>query len=978
MTTALATLLLPMTADQVGARIRANLVASGFPVSDWAPTSQGGLENGLVDMVAGTLVDRAAQKVTDGIASGFLDFAAGDWLTFWAKQFYGLDRNPATSTVQSVTVTCSADAGPYNEAAGDLIVASSATGNRYVSIEAAAIPSGGSVQVQFQAEAPGSGYADPPLTIDTLVTALPGVTVSNARILTPDPAAIVIGGGSQGAIHPMETFEGIPPTSDRYRLQIIASGQSAAAPLARFQVSTDDGLTWVGPFSAGALVGLPGGCTAAFVDSLTANPSFIAGDVFFWANTAIIKQGSDAETDARLIERCRARWLTLSDVPGVGTVELWAKIAAPEVVRVRAVSDPNSANRLLVYVGSASGRAAPDTVVHVQQYVTPRLDVGEIANVLSVKTRAIVPTGTVTASRLTIGKIQAAANAAWLAYLDGLRSGATVRLAVLKQILKDAGAQDYSSLALTGGSPNIVLGIDEVPVMADGTSLTTALGWVPVDDASPVDVPSAPAAALTATTTDLTPSGVFGPPTNNDIKQTLIDKAKAIPGFPITDWASGGVMRTFVELETLGDADLMQQALPAMLGSAALDFAGDDFAILAAQQLYSLDRELAVTAVQNLTLTCDGSHGPYTITAGTLWFAGPTGNRWVNTTGGTLNTSGTLAIQIQAEQPGARYNDPAGTIKTLLTPLLGVTAVNLAGDFTAVTAGLQSTGTITPSRTSGGVTPTPARFLVRIDASGQVGAGAWSSSADGGNTWAANGAIGVFDLPLADGTASGTRVTFANGAGTPSFVAGDQFSFATPGTSFVTVGQDDELIPALIARCKARWPDLTTVPPESRFVKWAKAASAEVTRVRLEEDATYPGRLYLTLAGAAGAVSGGAVTAVQAYIDPRGPIGRILVARNSTSRQITAAGTVTVAAAKLAAAQAAAQLAWQAVLVASDIGQVVRLADLVRVVMDAGALDFTGEQLNGSAANVTLASTEVAVLNTTTPLLADQLTWQAV
>lgn len=479
---------------------------------------------------------------------------------------------------------------------------------------------------------------------------------------------------------------------------------------------------------------------------------------------------------------------------------------------------------------------------------------------------------------------------------------------------------------------------------------------------------------------DPTPTDIFAPSTSDEIKEALRSLLQKIPGFPIDDWSSGGEMRTLLELETLTEADLLQLALPGMAGQAALDFAGEaENLTQTARQLFNLLRVGAVSAVQNETLSCDASHGPYTIVAGGLWFQGATGNRWVNITGGTLPSNGSLVVQIQAEGPGARYNDPAGTVKTMLTSLLGVTAINTATDFGPVTVGLLSPGTIAASRTAPLVAPKATTFIIRIDSSGQVAAGAWSYSADGGKTFVSVGAIATTALLMADGvTSSGTTVTFTNHASvTPSFVAGDQFVFTTPGSSFVAVGKDVESGSTLIARCKARWPDLSLVRTQSRYAKWAKAASAEVTRVRIEEDATYLGRLYLTLAGIAGGVTGGAVTAVQTYVDPRAPIGRIIVAQTATTQQITGSGVVTVAAAQLAAVQAAAQILWQAVLLAADIGGIMRVADLVRAVMDAGAIDFTGAQLNGGG-NVVLASTKVAILNTTTPLLATQLTWQAV
>ncbi len=491
MTTTLTELRTPLTKDQVRQRILNGLLAAGFPTSDWAPTAQGGLENGLIDMVAGTLIDKAGgAQLAAAIDSGFLDFAAGDWLTFWARHLYQLDRNPATFTIQAITLTCAREAGPYSvEAAGMTVIgAGSILGaNRYVSIEAATIPAGAGtspanpvVVARFQAENPGAAYDDAPDTIQTLVTSFPGVTAVNRRVLAPSPAAIVTGGGSRGQVIPFQTIPGQAPAQDRFRAEITQSGNGSAAPLAQFRYSTDDGLTWNGPYVASEAFVIPLGCSVRFADSPLTNPSFVAGDVFFWGNSSILQQGSDAETDERLVARCRARWLTLSDVPSSGTVELWAKLAAPEVARVRVQADPATANRMFVYVGSSSGRAAPQTVVDVQAYITARLDPSEAANVLSVDTRAIAVTGTVQVPRLQLADVQTAAEQRWTDYLASVDIAGTVRLSELQQALKDAGAQDYVSLALTGGTPNIVLGDNQVPVPPDGVTLINALTWEPV------------------------------------------------------------------------------------------------------------------------------------------------------------------------------------------------------------------------------------------------------------------------------------------------------------------------------------------------------------------------------------------------------------------------------------------------------------------------------------------------------------------
>src|SRR4051794_15437035 len=113
---------------------------------------------------------------------------------------------------------------------------------------------------------------------------------------------------------------------------------------------------------------------------------------------------------------------------------------------------------------------------------------------------------------------------------------------------------------------------------------------------------------------DATPTELFAPPTAQEIGDTILKYLRAIPGFPLDDWNSGSRIRTFYETEKLTTANLLQGAVPTVLGSAVPDFAGEAWIGVVADQLYNLARASAVVAVQRLVLTCDGSHGPYTIT----------------------------------------------------------------------------------------------------------------------------------------------------------------------------------------------------------------------------------------------------------------------------------------------------------------------------------------------------------------------------
>lgn len=495
MTTSLADLISQMTKAQLREMIRSGLQGQGLPTSDWTPAAQGGIENGAIDMVAGTLADLEGAKLAEAIRGGHLGLAAGDWMTFLAGSYYLNERNPATATVQAITLTCVVTAGPYVIVVDDLVV-SGASGNKYRNIEAGVLQPGASIVLRFQAEAPGASYNDAAETLTTLVTSLPGVTVVNKKIFTPNPAALVAGSASKGLLYVQEIpqpsigdasasaqsstsigqafSQSFAVSKDRFRVRITKTGKVGTA---KFSISVDDGRTWSEQAIAVGLVDTQYGVRLLFTDNPATSSSFVDGDIFFFAATPIVQQGSDAETDPRLAGRSRARWLTLSDVPSPGTVELWAKTASPEVARVKVLADTNAANRVLVYIGSSAGRAAPDTVVAVQQYVSDRLDPDEGATVQSVAIYEVVVTGSVKVPRLLIAQAQQDAERLWTTYLASVDIGGAVRLSELQQALKDAGAIDYDNLVITGGSPNVVIAQDQVASPKDGTTLLTALIW---------------------------------------------------------------------------------------------------------------------------------------------------------------------------------------------------------------------------------------------------------------------------------------------------------------------------------------------------------------------------------------------------------------------------------------------------------------------------------------------------------------------
>lgn len=463
----------------------------------------------------------------------------------------------------------------------------------------------------------------------------------------------------------------------------------------------------------------------------------------------------------------------------------------------------------------------------------------------------------------------------------------------------------------------------------------------------------------------LTLASLLATPTADDIKAKLLASLNVV-GFPITDWLSGGVARTLTEMVAAALRDFVGVLTPRIAGGGILDTAEGDWLTLLVEQLYEMERREASYTEQRMVLTDDGGTGPHTINAGDVIVEANTGNRYINTTGGTLLLGGTLVLTFKAESPGGSYADPGGTVTRMVTTIAGVTVDNPDQDFSPVAQTGIGPGTVTPSAPGGAGTATAHTFVIKILSSGQVGAATWSYSMDGAEHVSGGTVVATYDLP------GGTRVAFANHGTFPvSFVLGDLYTFTTPGSPITVQGQNIETDEELRERARARWPDLSLVPTETKYATWAKAASVQVTKVTATPDLAIPGQVNVKIAGNSNPLSVDVVNLVQAYVNDRADITDKAVVTAAATELITPAGTVTVRAADLAAVQAAAQTAWSTYIQTIPIAGVVRVAELAQAVMDAGAVDFTALLLNG-AASVQLGDGEVATI---TGGIDTQLTW---
>ena len=468
--------------------------------------------------------------------------------------------------------------------------------------------------------------------------------------------------------------------------------------------------------------------------------------------------------------------------------------------------------------------------------------------------------------------------------------------------------------------------------------------------------------------------------TQDQIRERLFGRLNS-DSFPITDFAPGANGRTFVEMAAAGIADNVAGLVPRIAGGGFVDEADEDWLTLLAQQNYAIDKIGASFTVQTVKLYAALGVGPYTVAAGDLVVQALSGNRYILAQAGTIpigtgvgpsGVDGTdyKALQFKAESPGAAYADVAGEITTLLTKQLpGVSAINGAPTFSAVGHAGSGTGTL-----SLGGTPTgPARFTLRITASGQPDVATFEYSQDGAPYIPAGScASGGVVLP------GGTVVAFVAGTANPSFVYLDTYDFSAPGTPIALQGLDEETKEALGARMIARWPSLAEVPTTDIYEQWARLASTQVTKVTVNPNntAAHPGRTDILIAGLSDLT--GIVGTVQAYIDQRAGVTDHPFVAAATVVDIQAAGSVEVNAADLTRIQTEAQLAWQVYVASLLIGGTVRAAKLIQILMDAGAVDYFNVFIGpiGSAIypDFTVLSTEVmqALAGSS---LATQLTW---
>ena len=484
------------------------------------------------------------------------------------------------------------------------------------------------------------------------------------------------------------------------------------------------------------------------------------------------------------------------------------------------------------------------------------------------------------------------------------------------------------------------------------------------------------------------------------IEQMLLAALQAAPivggaenSFPVTDWAPGGVERTIIKMVATGLVS-RENIIPMLTAGGFLTLASqitdangklvDGWLELLAAQNYNNPRGAATFTQQRLVLTCTTGPGPYSRADSEIVAYSPsTGNRYRNVGSVTIPDGGSVTATFQAESPGLGYNDASGTIIALVTPMPGVTVTNPVTVAGVPTSTLTGTGTIAVTSTT--ITPHPRSVKLTFTTGGRID----DSSAQATVTVYEGTAVSVSAAYVVTGTCilDDLTLTLTDGpGGTQSFNTGDTWLVGIPGTPLLQAGADKESLAALAQGCSNQWPALADIPTVGKFQAWvfacAKAQGLGITKCKTTPSTTVAGVENVYIAGSTATATPDQVTAVQSYIDQR--VNQIEGADviAATAHPIVLGGTVQCRRGTTAATKAAADLAWAAYIAGAPIGgeppdDLIEIARLEQILMDAGAHNTSGLTFGGAAADLVLSAYECATV-ADPPSTSAGLHWQEV
>ncbi|MEK8131243.1 baseplate J/gp47 family protein [Paenibacillus filicis] len=192
---------------------------------------------------------------------------------------------------------------------------------------------------------------------------------------------------------------------------------------------------------------------------------------------AVLIPGEDVETDVSLLQRYKQHTMRPStsgnkshylewagEVPGVGAAKVFPLWSGPGTVKI-------------VIVDATYAPASPSLVQEVQRYIDPappatgagKAPIGAAVTVVSATAKPVAVAATIVlAQGFTLQQVTTTFSAALKAFLREIAFGVSyvsiARVGTL--LLETPGVVDYSTLKLNGGSGNVALNAEEIPVLA--------------------------------------------------------------------------------------------------------------------------------------------------------------------------------------------------------------------------------------------------------------------------------------------------------------------------------------------------------------------------------------------------------------------------------------------------------------------------------------------------------------------------------
>jgi len=472
--------------------------------------------------------------------------------------------------------------------------------------------------------------------------------------------------------------------------------------------------------------------------------------------------------------------------------------------------------------------------------------------------------------------------------------------------------------------------------------------------------------------------------------------------FPVTDWNEGSFERTHMKMIATGllDRENLIQYIAAggflQYATTLVDANGnlvEGWMELLAQSQFDRSRVAASFSQQVLTLTCTAGPGPYTRAAGTMIAYSPsTGNRYLNAASVTIPDGGSVTATFQAENPGSSYLDAAGSIVALVTPLPGVSVNNAPTPGGNPYVGLTGSGTI--GLTSTTVTTSTRTVQIRITQSGRIDSG--DARMDVTVFQGLTKTVYAGATITASYTQGDATFGFVDGAsGSTSFLAGNTWIIALPGSPLLQAGADKESLTSLAQRCLDRWPSLSDVPTPNRLLAWIRECSATndpplgLSKMFSEPSDQIAGQQNAYIAGATTTATPTEVSIVQGYVDKLLSLTESALIQAAATAPIGMSGIVVCKRGTTATVRSKAVTAWAAYLAALPIGgdmpgHLVRLEMLEDSLIDAGAYTVSGLALSGGLS--TTSNGDIVIGENSLATLADDpngrpslaLTWQEV